>query len=209
MEHPPLFDRVHCHVGLATIRMPENDMGTGTASLQKSTPFEPSENLRRLVRHLEPRPVKRNWLIRAEFPHPGNSGSVISSGWTPSPLSMSGCGPGPSGLWRILSKSQFASNIPLVLNQALESSSPSPSHSRPMQSPISSSSQANCGSWKGWRISGTSSSCEGELEGYYLRREGELWLEDRAKLVKPGFTQAIGEHWSRRGIEWNALTGLP
>ncbi|MEI6388750.1 MAG: RNA ligase family protein [Spirochaetota bacterium] len=48
---------------------------------------------------------------------------------------------------------------------------------------------------------------EGELEGYYLRREGELWLEDRAKLVKPGFTQAIGEHWSKRGIEWNAVAG--
>ena len=50
---------------------------------------------------------------------------------------------------------------------------------------------------------------DGELEGYYLRREGALWLEDRAKLVKPGFTQAIGEHWSKHGIEWNSLAGLP
>jgi hypothetical protein len=46
---------------------------------------------------------------------------------------------------------------------------------------------------------------DGAVEGYYLRREDGLWLEDRAKLVKPDFTQAIGEHWSRRGIEWNRV----
>jgi ATP-dependent RNA circularization protein (DNA/RNA ligase family) len=46
---------------------------------------------------------------------------------------------------------------------------------------------------------------DGELEGYYLRRDGAQWLESRAKLVKPGFTQAIGGHWSKRGIEWNGV----
>jgi hypothetical protein len=46
---------------------------------------------------------------------------------------------------------------------------------------------------------------DGDLEGYYLRRDAEQWLESRAKLVKPGFTQAIGEHWSKRGIEWNEV----
>ena len=46
---------------------------------------------------------------------------------------------------------------------------------------------------------------DGDLEGYYLRRDGDTWLESRAKLVKPGFTQAIGEHWSKRGIQWNGV----
>ena len=27
----------------------------------------------------------------------------------------------------------------------------------------------------------------------------------RAKLVRPDFTQAITEHWSRRRVEWNRL----
>jgi hypothetical protein len=31
------------------------------------------------------------------------------------------------------------------------------------------------------------------------------WCAARAKLVQPAFTQAIGEHWSRRRIEWNRL----
>lgn len=43
------------------------------------------------------------------------------------------------------------------------------------------------------------------LEGIYLRREDEEWLLDRAKLVRPGFTQAIDEHWSRRALERNRL----
>jgi ATP-dependent RNA circularization protein (DNA/RNA ligase family) len=46
---------------------------------------------------------------------------------------------------------------------------------------------------------------DGDLEGFYLRRDGDQYLESRAKLVKPGFTQAIGEHWSKRGIEWNGV----
>lgn len=46
----------------------------------------------------------------------------------------------------------------------------------------------------------------GSLEGIIVRRENNEWLESRAKLVHPDFTQAINEHWSRRGIEWNRQT---
>jgi ATP-dependent RNA circularization protein (DNA/RNA ligase family) len=45
----------------------------------------------------------------------------------------------------------------------------------------------------------------GPLEGVVIRRESAEWLEARAKLVRPDFTQAIGAHWSRRAIEWNRL----
>ncbi len=45
----------------------------------------------------------------------------------------------------------------------------------------------------------------GTLEGIVVRRENPDWLEARAKLVHPDFTQAITEHWSRRAIEWNRL----
>lgn len=45
----------------------------------------------------------------------------------------------------------------------------------------------------------------GELEGIIIRRENEEWLESRAKLVHPAFTQAISQHWSRRTLEWNRL----
>jgi ATP-dependent RNA circularization protein (DNA/RNA ligase family) len=45
----------------------------------------------------------------------------------------------------------------------------------------------------------------GPLEGIVIRREDHDWLLARAKLVHPGFTQAIDEHWSRRGIEWNQI----
>ena len=45
----------------------------------------------------------------------------------------------------------------------------------------------------------------GFLEGIVIRRESSEWLEARAKVVHPDFTQAITEHWSRRGIEWNRL----
>ena len=45
----------------------------------------------------------------------------------------------------------------------------------------------------------------GSLEGIIVRREDGLWLESRAKLVHPDFTQAITEHWSRKRVEWNRL----
>jgi ATP-dependent RNA circularization protein (DNA/RNA ligase family) len=45
----------------------------------------------------------------------------------------------------------------------------------------------------------------GPLEGVVVRKENSEWLETRAKLVHPVFTQAITEHWSRRGLVWNRL----
>lgn len=45
----------------------------------------------------------------------------------------------------------------------------------------------------------------GPLEGVVVRRENAKWCEAKAKLVRPDFTQAIAEHWSRRGLEWNQL----
>lgn len=46
----------------------------------------------------------------------------------------------------------------------------------------------------------------GSLEGIIVRRESADWLEARAKLVHPDFTQNINEHWSRRRIEWNRVS---
>lgn len=43
------------------------------------------------------------------------------------------------------------------------------------------------------------------IEGIYLRRESENWLEGRAKIVRPQFLQNIHEHWSDRPLEKNVL----
>lgn len=43
------------------------------------------------------------------------------------------------------------------------------------------------------------------MEGLVLRRESADWLEDRAKLVRGDFTQAIATHWRRRSPEPNQL----
>ncbi len=45
----------------------------------------------------------------------------------------------------------------------------------------------------------------GPLEGVVVRRESDGWCAARAKLVQPGFTQAIETHWRRRSMEWNRL----
>ena len=45
----------------------------------------------------------------------------------------------------------------------------------------------------------------GSAEGIVIRSETDQWLEQRAKIVHPDFTQAIGEHWSRHALEWNSL----
>jgi ATP-dependent RNA circularization protein (DNA/RNA ligase family) len=45
----------------------------------------------------------------------------------------------------------------------------------------------------------------GKLEGLVLRSENADWLEVRAKLVRPDFTQAIEMHWRNRALEWNQL----
>lgn len=46
---------------------------------------------------------------------------------------------------------------------------------------------------------------DGPLEGIVVRSESEQWCERRAKLVRTDFTQAIGEHWRSRRLEWNRL----
>lgn len=46
---------------------------------------------------------------------------------------------------------------------------------------------------------------DGPLEGIVVRRESAQWCDSRAKLVRSDFTQAIGEHWRNRRVEWNRL----
>mgnify|MGYP000871631729 FL=1 len=43
------------------------------------------------------------------------------------------------------------------------------------------------------------------IEGVVVRRDEGDWLDSRAKLVAPGFTQAITEHWRHRAMVWNRL----
>ncbi len=43
-------------------------------------------------------------------------------------------------------------------------------------------------------------------EGIYLRIDNADWLEQRAKLVRPAFVQAVEQHWSRSAIRPNRLT---
>ena len=43
-------------------------------------------------------------------------------------------------------------------------------------------------------------------EGIYLRFDYSDWLEQRAKLVRPAFIQAVEQHWSRSGIRPNRIT---
>lgn len=50
---------------------------------------------------------------------------------------------------------------------------------------------------------------QGHLEGLVIRRENADWLEQRAKLVRADFTQAIEEHWRSRALEWNRIAHGP
>jgi len=43
------------------------------------------------------------------------------------------------------------------------------------------------------------------LEGVVVRQESNKYCLDRAKLVRPDFTQAIDVHWRKRAIEWNQV----
>ncbi len=43
------------------------------------------------------------------------------------------------------------------------------------------------------------------MEGIYLRREREGWLEARAKVVSIAFKQQIEEHWTRHAVVPNRL----
>jgi len=44
------------------------------------------------------------------------------------------------------------------------------------------------------------------MEGVYIRVESEEWLEQRAKLVRAQFVQAIDTHWSRGPMHRNRLS---
>lgn len=52
---------------------------------------------------------------------------------------------------------------------------------------------------------GATSLGTGPAEGLIIRREDTDWLEERAKLVRPDFTQAITDHWTSRKMEWNKV----
>ena len=56
------------------------------------------------------------------------------------------------------------------------------------------------------KLLGPSRLTRAPMEGLYLRRDREGFLEARAKLVRPEFVQAIEEHWSSRPLERNALS---
>jgi len=58
-------------------------------------------------------------------------------------------------------------------------------------------------------LDGPSALGDGPCEGLYLRREEGDWLLDRAKIVRPDFTQAISEHWSRKSLVLNAIRQTP
>lgn len=55
------------------------------------------------------------------------------------------------------------------------------------------------------RILGPSRYADGPAEGIYVRRDEGDHLEQRAKLVRAEFTQAIGAHWSRGQVRPNQL----
>ena len=56
-----------------------------------------------------------------------------------------------------------------------------------------------------WEFGKTSRFRQGDAEGLILRREDAVWLQQRAKLVRPNFTQAITQHWRHRMVEWNRI----
>lgn len=58
-------------------------------------------------------------------------------------------------------------------------------------------------------LDGPSALGGGPREGLYLRREEGKWLLDRAKIVRPDFTQAISKHWSRKSLVLNAIRLTP
>ncbi len=50
---------------------------------------------------------------------------------------------------------------------------------------------------------------DGPMEGLVARKQDAQHLIARAKLVRPDFTQAIDQHWRRRGMQWNRCTASP
>lgn len=45
----------------------------------------------------------------------------------------------------------------------------------------------------------------GPPEGLIIRQQSGQWCDQRAKLVRADFIQAIDEHWRNRMIEWNSI----
>jgi ATP-dependent RNA circularization protein (DNA/RNA ligase family) len=58
---------------------------------------------------------------------------------------------------------------------------------------------------KGWAFGEASRFRRGDAEGVIVRSEDAMWLQNRAKLVRPNFTQAITQHWRNRVVEWNRI----
>ena len=56
---------------------------------------------------------------------------------------------------------------------------------------------------QGFALDAVSSFRKGNVEGVIVRKEDALWLQERAKLVRPDFTQSITKHWRNRVLEWN------
>jgi ATP-dependent RNA circularization protein (DNA/RNA ligase family) len=54
-------------------------------------------------------------------------------------------------------------------------------------------------------LSATSCFRSGVSEGVVIRQEDAMWLQARAKLVRPNFMQAISTHWRSRILESNRL----
>jgi len=67
--------------------------------------------------------------------------------------------------------------------------------------------QASMEKLNDWVSTSPSHFRSGHLEGVVIRREDADWLQARAKLVRPDFTQEINSHWRSRTLEWNALSG--
>lgn len=55
------------------------------------------------------------------------------------------------------------------------------------------------------RLLSQSTLADQPAEGIYLRIDHGDWLEQRAKLVRPAFLQAVEQHWSRSAIKPNSI----
>lgn len=55
------------------------------------------------------------------------------------------------------------------------------------------------------KLLGPSRLTDGPAEGVYLRWDNEGFLEQRAKVVRPEFHQAIGPHWTQKSLRTNSL----
>jgi ATP-dependent RNA circularization protein (DNA/RNA ligase family) len=61
----------------------------------------------------------------------------------------------------------------------------------------------------GWLTQIPSRYRAGPLEGFVVRQESVDACQARAKVVCADFTQAIGEHWRKRSLEWNQRNMRP